>query len=55
MGKLRTALQFMSKALKVHERLMERREHAVIHLNMCAILSQIGQYVPIAGIGRFCL
>jgi hypothetical protein len=43
-GKLRSALQCMSKALRVHERLRGAREPAVIHLNMCAMLSQLGRY-----------
>merc|ERR1712066_660378 len=45
MGKLHTALQYLKKAQKIEERPNSRCQNpAGTHLNLCALLSQMGKH-----------
>ncbi len=43
-GKLQTALQYLTKALAIEQRLVHVDNPADTHLNMCAVLSQLGRH-----------
>ncbi|GBG25167.1 Clustered mitochondria protein-like [Hondaea fermentalgiana] len=43
-GKLHAALQYLQKALKVESRLENVTNRADTHLNLCAVLSQLGRH-----------
>jgi hypothetical protein len=44
MGKLRTALQYLEKALDIEQTLPYHSSKADTHLNICAVLSQLGRH-----------
>ena len=43
-GKLHSALSYMQKALRIESRLEKVDNPADTHLNMCAVLSQLGRH-----------
>ena len=43
-GKLRTALNFLQKALTIESRLQRPETQADTHLNICAVLSQLNKH-----------
>ncbi len=43
-GKLRTALNYCRKALGIESKVTEKVKSADTHLNLCAILSELGRH-----------